>query len=257
MNIKYNVVVFGDLPVATKVVQYLQTLGNINIFVVIGNKAPNNNDPWIDTPLLSDYASQNKLNVISLIDIAEKYEDSFFTLGLSCRFSRIIKPDVLKKFKNGILNMHGGLLPEFGGLYSVNHTLLSHSGICGGTIHYIDNTIDTGEIVKRAEFRVEDDDTAYSLFQKTQLALADAMIETIPNALLSKIKGVTHEEMVAKGYVKHYYDKHSLDGKKEISVSDVGTEKAMYVIRAFDFPGYEPAYFFNEKGQKVYLRVKY
>lgn len=257
MTEKYNVVVFGDLPVATKIVQYLQTMDDVHISVVIGNKSPNNNDPWKDTPLLYDYAIEARLEILTLDDISTKYEDNYFTLGMSCRFSKIIKLDVLSKFKNGILNMHGGLLPEFGGLYSVNHTLLTHSKVGGGTIHYIDESVDTGEIVKRAEFDVCDDDTAYSLFQKTQIGLVESMIEVIPAALHARIKGVSHSEMCAKGYAKHYYNKHSLDGKKELKASDLSSEDAMYIIRAFDFPGYEPAYYVNDCGRKIYLRYKY
>ena len=253
MKNECRVVVFGDLPIATRIVQFLQTLNDVNIFVVIGNKTPNNNDPWKETPLLYDYAHKCNLNVLTLSDISEGYEDGYFTLGLSCRFSRIIKSEVLRKFKNGILNMHGGLLPEFGGLYSVNHTLLTHSKVGGGTIHYIDDNIDTGEIVRRCEFAVEETDTAYTLFQKTQEALEKTMKELIPLALKGKLDSVSHMEMQKRGYEKCYYDKHSLDGKKELKVSELGTVEASFVIRAFDFPGYEPAYYINDCGKKVFL----
>ena len=147
-------------------------------------------------------------------------------------------------------------MPEFAGLYSVNHTILSGSKIGGGTIHYVDEGIDTGGIVRRCEVEINDDDTSYDLFQKTQIALEKNLEEVIPYALEGHLPTMSHEELIKKGYSSAYFDKHSLEGKKEVKIEELHTLKATNIIRAFDFPGYEPAFFYDYKGCKVYLRYK-
>lgn len=53
-----------------------------------------------------------------------------------------------------------------------------------------------------------------------------------------------------------YFNKKSILDYKEINNSDFETGDILYKIRAFDFPGYEPAYYkFN--GKKIYMRMSY
>ena len=86
-------------------------------------------------------------------------------------------------------------------------------------------------------------DTGYSVFQKTQLALYNNMVEYF-------------NERISKGYKHRYFNKKSILDYKEINNSDFETGDILYKIRAFDFPGYEPAYYkFN--GKKIYMRMSY
>lgn len=252
-----KVIIFGDLPIATKVALFIKKLKNLSLEgVVIGNKNPNNNDPWENIPFLEGYSKNNGIKILSMEELKEGYEKKELYLGLSCRFSKIIKKDIIDKFEFGILNLHGGLLPEFAGVYSVNHTLLCNSKIGGGAIHFIDEGIDTGDIIKRCEFAVEENDTAYTLFQKTQIALYEGIKEIlikIDNQ--EKISTISKEKLIAKGYPFRYFDKKSLEGKKEINISELNSEEAILKIKAFDFPGHEPAYI-KINGKKIYLRTK-
>ena len=93
-----KVIVFGDLPIATKIVQFLKTLDDVEIGVVIGNTNPHNNDPW-DVPCLFDYVQFKNIPTYTLDSLAAKFEDNELNLGLSCRFSKILKENVISKFK--------------------------------------------------------------------------------------------------------------------------------------------------------------
>ena len=249
-----KVIVFGDLPIATKIVQFLETLDDLEIGVVIGNANPHNNDPWKNTPLLYDYATQNNIPIYSLDDLISIYSVNDLTLGLSCRYSKIIKKNVIDLFKYGIINMHGGLLPEFAGLCSVNHTIIQNSPIGGGTLHYIDEGIDTGNIIRRCEFSISETDTAYSVFQKTQVELEKNLEEIIPKAIFGIVESKSMKEFIDEGHESHYYNKKDLEKYRHIREIDVNDKYFQRIIRAFDFPGYEPAYVIDGSGNKLYLR---
>ena len=253
----YKIVVFGSLPIATKVAKYVNSIIDYELIgVVIGDENPNNNDPWNDELCLGEYARQNNIKCLTLDELSNFYSENDLDLGLSCRFSKIIRKPIINIFSKGIINMHGGLLPEFGGLYSCNYSILFHSKVGGGTLHYIDEGIDTGDIIRRCEFEIKDTDTGYTVFQKTQIALYKNIIDIIPLVLNGKIKSVTIQEFKRMGYKPRYFNKKSILEYKEIVKSDFESGNILYKVRAFDFPGYEPAYYMYN-GQKIYMRMSY
>ncbi|MGF1853514.1 hypothetical protein L4C44_16775 [Vibrio satsumensis] len=237
---KKKIIIFGDLPIATKVAKFISEYDDVELSsIVIGNGEVNNNDPW-DDELLVDYANANRVKIKTLSEISGSNEE--YDLGISCRFSKIIKKDVISKFSLGIVNFHGGLLPEFGGLYSVVHTILLGSNIGGGTLHWINEGIDTGNVIKRCEFEVSEKDDAYDLFVKTQYALLEGFKEVFDEILIGKSKSMSIEELVSKGYIKRYFDRNSLTGKRYIEFDDLNTKKSIDIIRAFSFLDYPSAY---------------
>ncbi|MCR5737755.1 MAG: hypothetical protein K6G64_08910 [Eubacterium sp.] len=249
-----NVIIFGDLPIATKVAEWILNQEQLKLVAcVVSGKSVHNNDPWNDVPLLRDFCEKKDIKVIEDMDELLQLEERL-DLGLSCRFAKFINKKVLKSFSVGIVNLHGGLLPEFGGLYSCNFSILMGNGIGGGTIHWMDEKIDTGNIIRRCEFEILPEDTAYDVFQKTQVTLYDNLIELIlPIANGEAVESISQKNMLEQGFVHKYFDKNSIFDYKEINAND-DEETILKKVRAFDFPGYEPA-FMMINGKKVYMRL--
>jgi methionyl-tRNA formyltransferase len=68
----------------------------------------------------------------------------------------ILRDEVLKIPRLGVLNSHLALLPEIRGMSSPEWSLLCGVPL-GITIHFMDSGLDTGAILLRREFRVADD----------------------------------------------------------------------------------------------------
>lgn len=256
-----KIIVFGDLPIATEVCKFISNDSNSELIgVVIGNMNPNNNDPFEDNQLLYDYAVKNNIQIYTISELLETYEKNFFDLGISARFSKIIKKRCLDLFKLGIINFHGGLLPEYGGLYSSVHCLLNGETIGGGTIHWMEEGIDTGDIIARCKFNIDKHDTAYDVFQKTQLELLKHFKMVYTKILDNCIHTISQDQLVRKGYKHRYFNKSSLDKQREIDILKLVSkdknlqEKEINKIRAFSFKGYESAYTIIDN-HKVYLNV--
>ena len=91
-----------------------------------------------------------------------------------------IPPD----FENRVLNIHPSLLPAFGGpgMYGrhVHHAVLaSGAKVSGCTVHYADNTYDTGPVLLQREVPVLESDTPESLAARVQAAECEAYPEAI------------------------------------------------------------------------------
>lgn len=251
----YRMIVFGSLPIATKVAEWIRAQEGYELVgVVLTKRPPHNNDPWPGVPCLREYAESSAVRVFELDELPSLFSAGELDLGLTCRFGRILKRGAIDVFRLGVINMHGGLLPEFGGLYSCNHMVLRGSPVGGGTLHFVDEGIDTGDIIRRCEFPIGADDTGYSVFQKTQVALYENMIEVIPKVLAGEAEATPIGRLIEEGHAHAYFDAHSIEGEKEVDFSRMGEEEILRRVRAFDFPGYEPAYAVVG-GRKVYLRT--
>ena len=63
---KLKFIVFGDLPLATKIVKFMLTTLNVELVgVVVSDKKINNNDPWNEM-LLQEYSSLNNIKRYTL-----------------------------------------------------------------------------------------------------------------------------------------------------------------------------------------------
>jgi len=78
-------------------------------------------------------------------------------------FMRIFSRIFLDAFPYGILNIHPALLPTFPGT-DVHQKALDHGvKFSGCTVHFVDDVLDGGPIVRQAVVPVADDDTAETL----------------------------------------------------------------------------------------------
>lgn len=85
-------------------------------------------------------------------------------------FMRIVGPELLAAFPRRIINIHPSLLPKFPGLRAWEQALAAGEKVTGCTVHYVDEGVDTGEIIAQAEVDVLPDDTAESLHARVQEA---------------------------------------------------------------------------------------
>jgi len=88
------------------------------------------------------------------------------------------------RYLNRIMNIHPALLPSFGGHgmfgHHVHNAVLQHGcKVSGCTVHFVDNTYDTGPIILQRPCPVLDTDTpdtlAARVFAEEQLAYPDAI----------------------------------------------------------------------------------
>jgi phosphoribosylglycinamide formyltransferase-1 len=78
-------------------------------------------------------------------------------------YMRLLSASFIRRYPLRILNIHPSLLPAFPGL-DVQQKAIDHGvKVSGCTVHFVDEGLDSGPIVKQAAVPVLDDDTAESL----------------------------------------------------------------------------------------------
>lgn len=96
-----------------------------------------------------------KFKLIYLNQKWDNCSDCFGYITIIHSLEGIIPENVLRKFENGLINIHPAILPNYrgldGGLWA-----LYESGKLGVTAYIIDKGIDTGEIIKKYELSYDD-----------------------------------------------------------------------------------------------------
>ena len=97
-----------------------------------------------------------------------KLEEEKVDLVVLAGYLKILAPNLIQKYKHRIINIHPSLLPKFGGkgFYGLHvHEAVIAAGEkeSGATVHYVDEGVDTGEIILQRKVQVEADDTPETL----------------------------------------------------------------------------------------------
>ncbi len=135
------------------------------ITVVIANRA--------DAPGVTA-ARQRGLNVVMLpsrgVDreeydgrLAARLDKNQVDLICLAGYMRLLSASFIRRYPLRILNIHPSLLPAFPGL-NVQQKAIDHGvKVSGCTVHFVDEGLDSGPIIKQASVPVLDDDTAETL----------------------------------------------------------------------------------------------
>lgn len=117
-------------------------------------------------------------------------------LIVSAGFMRIIGQTVLGKFEGKIINVHPALLPNFPGAHAVADALAAGVSETGCTIHFVDQGVDTGEIIKQQTVAVLPTDTEQELHERIKQVERELLVDVVSDFVSGKMKtkpGANHE----------------------------------------------------------------
>ena len=81
---------------------------------------------------------------------------------------RILGPQVVRSFRERILNVHPSLLPAFPGARAVRDALEWGAKVTGATVHLVDEQVDNGPIVLQEPVIIFPGDDEWTLHQRIQ-----------------------------------------------------------------------------------------
>jgi len=97
--------------------------------------------------------------------------DNDIDLIVLAGFLKLIPPEIIKAFKNKIINIHPALLPKYGGkgMYGMHvHRAVKKAGeqYSGITIHFVNENYDEGEIIFQKKIKIDPSDTPERIAEK-------------------------------------------------------------------------------------------
>lgn len=135
-------------------------------------------------------AEKNNITVLQpehIMDIKEKISWLKPDLIIVAAYAQLIPEEILSLPKYGCLNLHASLLPKYRGAAIIQAAILNGDGQTGLTVIKMDKSLDTGAILAQTTIKINDEDTAGTLYDKLSGASVDFFINTIKKYLAGKI----------------------------------------------------------------------
>ncbi|MDD5482668.1 MAG: methionyl-tRNA formyltransferase [Kiritimatiellae bacterium] len=94
-------------------------------------------------------------------------------------YGQILKSSLLKLPPQGCVNLHGSRLPQYRGAAPIQWAIARGERMTGVTTMFINEKMDGGDIILRAEERIAPDDTALSLSRRLAEKGAELLLESL------------------------------------------------------------------------------
>ena len=140
-----------------------------------------------------------QLNTSKTVQELEGFNPDLFIL---CGYNKILKPLIFNIPHQGTINLHGGKLPEYRGAAPINWQIINGEGTGGCSILYVDEGIDTGNIIAQEIYSITTDDTHATVLEKTLTIFPSLLVN-----VLHQIEGGTVESTPQDPHAGRYYSR--------------------------------------------------
>ena len=113
---------------------------------------------------------------------------------ITCAYGKIIPKIILDNPRYGCINVHASLLPKYRGANPIQQVLYNGEDKTGVTIMYMDEGIDTGNIIHAREIPITLEDNIETLSNKISEVGAKLLIDTLPKIITGENFDIKQDE---------------------------------------------------------------
>lgn len=191
-----------------------------------------------------DYLPNVSINSKEFIEVAKNYSCDLF---VSMSFNQIYKSDILDVPRLKTINCHAGKLPYYRGRNILNWVLINDEKEFGITVHYVDEGIDTGDIIVQECYPIDDNDDYSTLLERAYKGCSTLLYKGVKKIQEGKFVPIVQTEIHPVGF---YCGRRGL-GDEIINWNQTSREVFNFV-RAIAGPGPISRTYF--RGQEVKVK---
>ena len=153
----------------------------VNIVGVIGPKK----DHYTYSNFKQFVAMRN-LNYIEFDDLKEdalleQIKALNVDIAVVCSFNYKIPKVLLESVKDGFVNIHPSLLPQYRGANPYSHVIINDEKQTGVTLHFMDEGFDTGDIIVQEKLDISPRETMGTLFNRLNVIGLQLLLDVLAN----------------------------------------------------------------------------
>lgn len=159
---------------------------NFNVVGVFTNPdKPKGRDLKPNSSLVKQYAISKKIPVYQPIrlkenkDVVEILNNLNPDIIIVVAYGKILPKYILDFPRFGCVNIHASLLPRYRGAAPINWAIINREKTTGITIMYMDDGMDTGDIISKTELKIDTDDTFMTIHDKLLDLAKPALVEVL------------------------------------------------------------------------------
>lgn len=195
---KLKIGYFGDGPWSHGALNKLLQDDTIQIaFVCARYNAP---DPVLKAKSKEnglDFIIHGNINSDEFVGRMIKYNCDLF---VSMSFNQIFKSALINLPPLRIINCHAGKLPSYRGRNILNWVLINDEKEFGITVHYVNEGIDTGDIILQQCYPITDEDDYSTLLKCAHEECATNLVKAVKQIQSGKVKAIAQKEIQQPGF---------------------------------------------------------
>jgi methionyl-tRNA formyltransferase len=192
-----RIVFMGTPEFATTILQAIHENSNHEIAgVVTATDKPSGRGQKMSQSHVKKYALRNNLLILQPENLKNvSFQKELEALEASCFVVvafRMLPKEVWSIPQKGTINLHGSLLPKYRGAAPINWAVIHGEKKTGVTSFFINENIDTGDIILQREMDIDENDTAGDIHDRMMHLGADVVIDTLD--LLEKEEALAQQQ---------------------------------------------------------------
>lgn len=112
-------------------------------------------------------------------------------------YGKLLPPAVLEIPKFGCINLHASLLPKYRGAAPIQWTVINGDKVGGATTMYMNEGLDTGDMILTYETKVGENETSGELFDRLAVDGADLLSRTLVLLEEGRVERIPQDESKA------------------------------------------------------------
>ncbi|MEK9657135.1 MAG: methionyl-tRNA formyltransferase [bacterium] len=189
------------------------------------------------------YLKHQDINSQEFISVIKGYNCDLY---VSMSFNQIFKNQIINLPRLKTINCHAGKLPYYRGRNILNWALINDEMEFGITVHYMDEGVDTGDIILQKTFEITDQDDYSSLLRVAHKECAIALYETLEFFKSGPVPRLKQNDIDPIGF----YCSARIIGDEKINWNQ-SSRQLFNFIRAICRPGPEARAFLKSKEMKI------
>lgn len=193
---KLNIIYMGTPDFSVSALDELNKNYNILAVVTQPDKEVGRKRQLKASPV-KEYAINNNIKVFQPSKIRVDYKDILSLnpdIIITCAYGQIIPKEVLDYPKYGCVNIHASLLPKLRGGAPIHKAIINGYDETGVTIMYMDEKMDSGDIIYQEKVKIEENDNAGTLFDKLSVLGSKMIIKVLPDIINGTNKRIKQNE---------------------------------------------------------------
>lgn len=135
------------------------------------------------------------INTKEFVDKVKQYQADLF---VSMSFDQIFKKDIIEIPPLKTISCHAGRLPFYRGRNVLNWVLINDEKEFGITVHYVDEGIDTGDIILQRTYPITDEDDYKSLLEQAYTGCAEILYDALKIIQNGGGGGTSHKKILIR-----------------------------------------------------------
>jgi methionyl-tRNA formyltransferase len=210
-----RIVFMGTPDFAVTILKHLVDHKYNIVGVITAPDKPAGRGRKLNESAVKKYALSNNLKILQPKNLKnEDFQNNLKSLKADLQIVvafRMLPKAVWQMPKMGTFNLHASLLPKYRGAAPIHWAIINGEAKTGATTFFIDDKIDTGEIIIQEEISISETETVGSLHDKLMFLGAGLVAKTVDLIANGNIKTTKQPELEEKSAPKLHPDNTKID----------------------------------------------